>query len=239
MNEFKNQKIWKQYIFKNVCGNAWNNDWNKIKNSSKTKLFFNLNEKYFKNKKYYQLNNTIDYISGMDESVGVRWLFLIWSGHTPLDYTTTMIKETLIERKSESIYKRKIIWKSKNAERMNKWEFNNGCIIRHNNFKLNNKMDHQNKNIEMKYSKKSIDLSKGDYVTTSKKVQIKKYQHCLWCYNKWEDPIKLIFNNCSKLSKFKEQFNIVRGVEKNFVIERSVLVNTVKFLNEIFKHQSI
>lgn len=237
--DFKTAKMWKKFIFNNVCGNAWKNDWNKLKIDLKTKKFFRLNSKYFKNKKYYSLNDTLDFISGMDESVGIRWLFLIWSGHTPLDYTTTVSTQSLVERKSESIFRRKRSWKSKNVERMKKCELNNGGIVRHKNFKSNIKTNNQNDKNESKYCNKLFNLSNGDFVAIEKKIQIKKYQFCLWCKHEWKDPFKHIFINCSKLSKWREQYDIIAGVNKNFVLERKVLINTVKFLNEVFKHQSL
>ena len=176
--------------------------------------------------KPFTVHQIFDEISKLKEINGVRWFLRILAGVSPFDNTRRTIINDFVQRKTELKHNRKRVWNPKSDAVLDRYVNNNDGVIRHSCFKLNTNQDIQS---NLKQDKIS-NFNNGDYIEIEKSIYIKVYENCLWCDKKWKNSIIHIFNHCTKLSKYRQQFGLKNGLTNNLGCDFTVLKNLVFFL---------
>lgn len=79
----------------------------------------------------FSIHPLLEQISAMKQFLGVKWFLRILSGRTPFDLTKTIIVQDISHKRLDLAQQRKRIWALNKKDVLNRYNKNNGGIIRH------------------------------------------------------------------------------------------------------------
>ena len=147
----------------------------------------------------------------------LKWFLRILSGTTPFDLTKTIIVQDISHKRLDLAQQRKRIWALNKKDVLNRYNKNNGGIIRHKCFRK------ERKSMECNLKQNRLaNFKNADFTITEKATDVRLYQNCLWCNKCWKNP---------KLKSIKMEFKLKRGLIAHLGTEMGTISNTIKFLD--------
>ena len=168
-------------INKIVIGKAYFKDLNKIKNSQLTKDFYEINKNIFNGQKCYKINEILNKICKSNYTIGIRWLFRILSGTTPVCFKQTIKTSKLVKINYNQSYLRR------------KNRINKNIFIKKGQNKLNRK--------------EWLNTTSKSYEYQLISESISKHDKCIFCDKYWLNDYKNhLFRRCKSIKQYRIKY---------------------------------